>query len=605
MKSFRQSSMFTLEASDRSSDPCRSQTESVLTFHWMLHGMTDLPLDHSSNFEADDILVIGHRNPDTDAATSSTAYAAFLNQLGRYAGRAKAVIPGRLTPQAQWVFENAQAEPPCRVQSLAPRVRDVCRSNIVSLQQDQTLGQATDLLIRSGHTMLPMIDTQGRVTGVFSNRDEAGRLLISFDVSPLVSSLLTWDDIVGIQDMQVIGTLPPDSSCGSMHILLEGQASQQIAIQPDDVVVCGDSSVLKALPEGSRPRRVLTVGRGSSASIDDSICELRYAGTVSEFLRQLNRCIRLTNLHFPVGPCVGVDDALRDISSLVGECRRALPVLDNDGRLAGVISRTDLQKTPRRYAILVDHFECSQLAPGLEDLEILEILDHHRVGDVQTMNPVRVDCRPIGSSCSIVALNFFEHDLEPAPSIARLLLGGLCADTLGLTSPTTTPADREVVERLAKIAGVTFETFAVDVLKAGDDLHSANPEMIWNRDQKLFSVRNRRYAVAQLETISLDDLPAEKLQLFRRCVEDHFASSDLLCSLLVITDVLKGDSLVTVCESSETGAAVQKTYAAEAQSANSLPIHKHWLPGPGIVSRKKQMIPQLMRCLSEIPLATS
>lgn len=555
----------------------------------------------SQGFRPDDILVIGHRNPDTDAAASSTAYAAFLNQLDRYTGEARAVIPGPLTPQARWVFSNANARPPSLVQSLAPRVRDVCRTDVFSLQQSQTLGQATDLLIRSGHTMLPIVDEQRRITGVFSHRDDAGRLLMGFDVSPLISSLLSWSDIVAIQEIHVVGTLPADAACGSMHILLEGDQLNHAAIRPNDVVICGNPSVLKSVPVESRPSRVLTIGRDNNRSQDSTICELQFAGTVSELLRQLNRCIRLMNLHFPVGACLGVDDAVKDIAPLINGSNRALPVLDNDGRLAGVISQADLQRTQRRQAVLVDHFESSQLAAGVEDLEILEILDHHRVGDVQTMNPVRVDCRPIGSSCSIVASNFFEHNLTPSPSIAKLLLGGLCSDTLGLTSPTTTEADRKVGEQLAKIADVSIKAFAIDVLKAGDDLNFAEPQEIWNRDQKLFSVRNRKYAVAQLETVSLADLAEETFHQYRRCLQAHFESTDLLCSLLFITDVLKGHSVVSICESAETNGAVQAMYEAALDTDSTPPVATDWLFSPDTVSRKKQIIPQLMKCLSELP----
>lgn len=565
---------------------------------------TLLPED---NLSRDEILVIGHCNPDTDAAASATAYATFINLISRYPDSARAVIPGSLTPQMRWVFNNADVKPPLRVDSLSSRVRDACCRNPISLQQNDTLGQATDLLIRSGHTMLPIVDEQNVVVGVFSHRDEAGRMLIGFDVTPLISSLLRWSDVLNIPGVSVKGTLPDDTACGSMHILLEGSQRQTIAFNPEDLVVCGSLAFLQALPVAHRPRRAVVVNseipNGVSVSPPtDEICELKYSGTVSEFLRQLNRCIPLKNLHFPVGPCVGADDAVRDISSMISSCRRALPVVDCEGRLFGVVASGDLANVPQRRAILVDHFECSQLATGLDDLQILEIVDHHRIGDIQTLNPVRVDCRPIGSSCSIVAMNFFEHGLQPDKSTARLMLGGLCSDTLGLTSPTTTPVDHQVAERLAVIAEVDLDSYVIDVLKAGDDLHLSVPSAIWNRDQKVFSVRNRRFAVAQLETVALEELSADRLQEFLNCLESHFSASDLLCSLLVITDVLQSRSIVAVCESADTSGAVTRLYARPADStANASAV---WLPAPGVVSRKKQIIPNLMRCLAELPQAS-
>ena len=215
------------------------------------------------------------------------------------------------------------------------------------------------------------------------------------------------------------------------------------------------------------------------------------------------------------------------------------------------------------------------------------------------MNPVRVDCRPIGSSCSIVALNYFEFGIQPDAATATLLLGGLCADTLALTGPTTTESDREVADKLTAIAGVDFQKFSLAVLKAGDDLQHAAPADIWNRDQKIFTVRNHRFAVAQLETVALDELDAERLRTFKACLDSHFRTTDLLCSLLIITDVVQGTSLMTACESPDLQGCCSQLFIRQPSTTHLKHQPTDWWMAPGVVSRKKQVIPPLMKHLSE------
>ena len=352
-------------------------------------------------------------------------------------------------------------------------------------------------------------------------------------------------------------------------------------------------SVLNSIPREQWPDRVIITGNHKSTDqqeiqrFSERICILSFSGAVSDLLRLLSFQVSLERLDFGIGPCVGAEDALDDVKELIEHHRRALPVVDASGRLCGVIARSDLRKKKSRRAVLIDHFESGQAVPGVEHLEILEVIDHHRIGDIQTHSPIRVDCRPIGSSCSIVALNFFEAGLDPSPQIATLMLGGLCSDTLALTSPTTTRTDVEIANRLCAIAGISFECFAEQLFIAGDDLRTSDPRKIWNRDQKHFSIRNHRFAVAQLETVSVADLSDDILAMLRSELERDFAKSNCLCSLLVLTDVIQSCSLVTFCESS----------AVRNVSERALQSHVNnngWMMVPGLVSRKKQVIPAMM-----------
>ena len=223
------------------------------------------------------------------------------------------------------------------------------------------------------------------------------------------------------------------------------------------------------------------------------------------------------------------------------------------------------------------------------------MVDHHRIGNVETESPVRVDCRPIGSSASIVALNYFEAELTPDRSTAILLLGGLCADTLALKGPTATATDRRIAGRLAEIAGVDMDEFGLGVLRAGDDLLTASPSEIWNRDQKLFGIRNHQFAVAQLETVALNGLPEDRLDSFRSELRADFERNQHLSTLLVVTDVLERNSWITGFESPSAIGSLTATFG------NSF-ARDGWIEAPGVVSRKKQIIPRLLKTYSELSL---
>jgi len=548
----------------------------------------------------EDVLVLGHKNPDTDASTSAHAYASFLSRTGAYEGRVIPAVLGPLPPQSLFVFAESGADPPPMVEDLYPRVCHVATREVTTLGVEDRLSDAVEMLIRTDLSMLPVLDASGRLAAVFSHRTDVSRFLFGFDVIPLLGRLLTWTDLTGMPGARPVGAASAaDSIDGRLVVALEGDAGWKAELEPDDILVCANLGVLSGIDDRRLPRKVIVVAQERDPAGQDlasleraGISAILYRHSVLDLVQNLFARVRLGALDLGVGACLGEHDYLKDVAPVLSTSRHALPVLDPDGKLSGVISRSDLEKAPRSRVILVDHFESGQTAPGIEYAEILEILDHHRVGDLQTASPVRVDCRPLGSSSTIVAFKFFEAGVEPDTCISTLLLGGLLSDTLCLRSPTTTAADRDVARRLAAAAGLELETFGRRVLCAGDDLLLRDPAEIWNRDQKTFGVRNRTFAVAQLETASLEDLPPERLDAFRRHIAADFEREGRLLSLLFITDVLRCDSWMTYREGKEASGVVEQCFGkSEAKPG--------WILAGGVVSRKKQVVPPLVRALAE------
>lgn len=555
----------------------------------------------------DSILVVGHFNPDTDAAASAACYAHLLNQIERYDRSVLATVPGPMTPQTKYVFERAGIELPLIIDDIQTRVGHVMTRSPKTISEDDRLGTAFERLVRDDVSVLPIVDEHNRLSGTFSNRSDASRFLLSFDPAPLWGSLLSLDDLLNMPNIKVVhqhDADPPSTVGNEIQFALEGNDAWVQRIRRGDVLVSGGLNSLDKLDASQMPCCIIVLGstdlRGTTrlaAAKQAGITVLQYGLGLAAFTNSLAQRIRLGAMHLPAGMCVGELDRLSDIASLATKTHHALPVIDDDNRLCGILSRSDLKRKHRSQVILVDHFERPQAVKGIENAEVLEILDHHRVGDIQTGSPIRVQCRPVGSTCTIVAENYFHEGVVPKPGIALLMLSGIIADTLMLTGPTTTTTDIQIAQRLASLAGVDLQTYGHEVLSAADDLKTSDPASIWHRDRKQFSIRNQQLSIAQLETASLESLPEDRLDEFRNLLQRDHESKGNLLSLLVITDVIKRNSWISACEANEAEGITAKTFASKADAG--IPP-AGWVHAAGVVSRKKQIVPQLMATLAAV-----
>lgn len=543
----------------------------------------------------DGILILGHRNPDTDASVSAHAYANFLTRTERYDEPVTPGVTGPLGPQASYVFQRAGVDHPMLITDLRPQVRHVARPATDYLTTNHRLRDAMTLLIRTGHSMLPVLNSEHRLQCVFSHRQDASRFLLGFDAASVLSTLLDWEDLAALPGATALGRQPESPELtGNLHIALESTGEPAA----DDVYVCGSLDSVARITSPRTPKWILTVSSDAPSQAGVEALNRRgsyvihYQNSLTNLLSSLTGQVRLGSLSLAGGACVGETDFVHDVRDIIRGARHALPVVNAEQTLTGVVSAGDLRNAPKRKLILVDHFESSQSARGVEQAEILEIVDHHHIGDIVTSAPARVDCRPVGSTSTIITLKHEEDGIEPTREVATLLLGGLVSDTLCLTGPTTTDTDRRIGPKLAEIAGVELQDFGLDVLRAGDDLMTAEPADIWSRDRKTFSIRNQKFSVAQLETVSLESLPEERLNAFRNEMVADARKNQWLLSLLVVTDVLTGNSWITAVESSSATGVLKEAFGDEHPRAD-------WTLAEGIVSRKKQVIPRLMKSLAE------
>jgi len=308
-----------------------------------------------------------------------------------------------------------------------------------------------------------------------------------------------------------------------------------------------------------------------------------FPGSLMALITQLPRALPVGRVMTRGVPTAGEDEVLEDLRGLFARTPHALPVVDAEGRVKGMISRREALQPPRRGLVLVDHFEATQTVRGWEEAEIVQIIDHHRVGGLETVEPARVDCRPLGSTASILALRFAEAGLEPGAAEAKLLLGALVADTLLLTSPTTTVADREIAGRLATAAGVELAAFGREVLARNDGLATETAAALVARDLKEFARGETRFLLGQIETVDLGLLDEASAAALGEALEGARVRAGAAFALTMVTDVLGGVSRLLAADPD--GRRRRHLLGEEAGVAG---VERR------MVSRKKELVPLVL-----------
>ena len=537
--------------------------------------------------------VVGHQCPDTDAVVSAVMAARLLART-RPGSDYVPIMQGVANPQTAWLFAEAGLPLPRIRSDVRPTVGEACHPPR-ALAPDRPLGEALDLLHEHGYSIVPVVDAAGRLAGIVGHALPESRYLTHFNLEDFLGVLVTLPELVTGLALTPLNPAAeklvrePDTApvAGGAFRLFPGGPP----IQADNVVLAGAS-----------PGAISAAGRAGAAAVIHADCPedearawcaaaetpaLHFGGSLMALVTQLPRAIPVARVMTPKPPTAGPDDLLEDLRSLFVRTPHALPVVDATGALLGIISRRGALQPPRRGLVLVDHFERTQTVRGWEQAEIVQIIDHHRVGGLETIEPARVDCRPLGSTASILALRFEEAGLEPEPAEAKLLLGALIADTLLLTSPTTTPADRELAPRLAARAGVELKTFGREVLARNDGLATETPAALVARDLKEFSRGETRFLLGQIETVDLGLLDEVRALALREALDAARGRAGAAFALTMVTDVLGG---------------VSRLLLADPDARRARHLLDGEAPATGIerpmVSRKKQLVPYVMERLA-------
>jgi manganese-dependent inorganic pyrophosphatase len=541
------------------------------------------------------IYVIGHRNPDTDSIASAIAYAELKRQLG--VTGVTAAMAGATNPQTTWLLSRLGLEAPLYLADVHPKVRDVLGRAPVTVAADAPLLSALQLFHHNGVRILPVLDAAGCPVGVISLLKIAERSLrTGTDSLRLVTASLA-SLAACLEGEFLVGT--PDQEVERLHLFVGamGEDSFNARIGGFDpatlVVVTGDrrSIQLSAIERGVR---LLVVTGG--LPVAQEIRELAERNGVALLTTPLDTAatVSLARLSTPAGYLaesnfekVAVGEPLGRLrEKLLHSGETAVLVLEEDGTLAGVATKSSLF-APLPYAlILVDHNELSQSVPGAEDLEILEVIDHHKLGNSPSSNPIPFVTAPVGSTCTIVASLYQEHGVVPEPKIAALLLAGILSDTVILKSPTTTERDKAAVKRLAGYAELDWESFGAEIFAASGALSGyGSPERVVSSDFKLFSQGEARFGVGQVEVFGFAEFNSMKVEL-KRALKEMRERESLELAGLMVTDISTESTMFLM----EGGQALTRFMGYPQPEPQVFEMK-------GVMSRKKQLVPHLIKVL--------
>lgn len=545
------------------------------------------------------VYVIGHQNPDTDAICSAIGCAELL-RLTRYPD-AVAACCGGLNPRTRWVLERAGLPAPHLIMDLRPTAETVCREDVIQAFEHETFLDVYQRMERAEIRTIPITDAAGHLTGLASIQDLLKLLLHNIEDKMEARRVRT-------TIANIARTLEGQIVCGTdldkeTDFILTVSASSEETVEdrlheyPREqlVVVVGDRPEVHRMALNVKVRAIVLTG--GAQLTDDLLAQAQQEGCAvlschhdTASTTQLIRCSRrIADAVERTFKSFGAKTHIANIRSDIQHTTQTLfPVIREDtGKLIGVFSKSDLLEPPRQRLVLVDHNELSQAVPGAADANILEVLDHHRLGgNLVSREPIRFINEPVGSTCTIVARLYQLAALRPSPSVAICLCAGLISDTLNLTSPTTTSTDREVLAWLAGQAGIVVSEFSKDFFAAGSLLCSSPAEVILNTDRKEFVENGWSISISQIEELNLEHFESRAHDLRTALAElAERRESDFAC--LIITDISRHYSLLLTTGS---------------QSVIDEIDFPHLGPDlfemDGIVSRKKQFFPFISRVLA-------
>ena len=545
---------------------------------------------------SDLVYVSGHRNPDTDSICSAIAYSYLLNATNKY--NAVPVRLGEINRETEYVLKRFGVEHPVLLKTVKQKVEDLNYDKVTVISKDLTLKTAWFLLKQQNLKSAPILDEHGQLLGLLSTSNIIEGYMDQWDSEVLKKAKTPVENVIDTLEANVIYLNESLKVVeGDIHIAAMSGSEAKKRIHENDVVIVGGdrSDDLEELIS-VKPSLIVLTG---SLTADENVvkkCEEQGISIIStpfntyQTSQQIVQAIPVEYVMIKGDiKTFSTDDTLDYMKEVMSETRyRGYPVIDLNNRCVGSISRFALLKGLRKKVILVDHNERGQSIPGVEEADILEIVDHHRVADIQTVGPLLFRGEPLGSTATIVTKIFDELDVEMPSHIAGLLLGAVVSDTLLFKSPTCTPVDTKIAKKLAEIAGVDIQEFAMEMFKAGTSLVGKTVDEIFNQDFKKFSFDNLQVGVAQVNSMDIEGfLPYKKdmLDYMNKFAEDN----NLEFTLLLLTDIINANSEIFV--GGPRPELVEKAFNVQLTECQGTLA--------GVISRKKQVVPAITAVMSE------
>ena len=540
------------------------------------------------------IFVVGHRNPDSDSICSAIAYANLRQRQGLEG--VSAARAGTINQQTQFILDHLEVDVPKLLADVHPRIKDIVTEKVISIHQSAPLTQAIELYHRHLIRMLPVVDDENCVLGLLVLKRVTDMFMVPAEPEKLRHIRASINSIQSClkasAQSKFSGDVVEDLE---LHVGARSEASfgrWVDEIEPrKTILITGDRIGIQRLAVKAGVRLLIISG---NTALDEEFLELAKKNKVSVLVSQYDtaNCAWLTRLATPVGlladtefMSVSPNDLIEDLRvKLTHGKKSGAIVTDQEGKLLGLATKSHLIKNSPIKLILVDHNELGQAVPGASKVDILEVIDHHRLGNFHTSLPIRFINQPLGSTCSLVSTLFQQAGMQPEKKIAGLLLAGLLSDTVILKSPTTTDVDRQLIPWLEECSGLDHQEFGSKLFAAGSPMASGAParKLIYT-DFKEYGVGNFVLGLGQVEVVNFHAFHQRKAELQAELLAVKEEKGYELAALLV-TDIVLENSLLLTAGSSELPYII--SYPQE--EANVYRLN-------GVLSRKKQLVPHLMK----------
>lgn len=541
-------------------------------------------------------IVIGHKNPDTDSICSAICYAALKSKItgNEYvAGRA-----GHVNEETQYVLNYFHVEAPQLIESVKTQVKDIEIRATKGVDRNISLKKAWNLMQDAHVVTLPAVSEKGVLEGLITVGDITKSYMNVLDSSILSKAHTQYKNILEtLEGAMVVGDENDYFDQGKVLIAAANPDMMEYYISEHDLVILGNryESQLCAI---EMEADCIIVCEGAAVSMTIRKLAQEHGCTVMTTPYDAYTAARLINQSMPIGHFMKTEDLITfedsdcidDVKEVMASKRhRDFPVLDKDGKYLGMISRRNLLGAKGKQIILVDHNEKNQAVDGLENADIQEIIDHHKLGTVETISPVFFRNQPVGCTATIVYQMYHENNIEIDKATAGMLCSAIISDTLLFRSPTCTPIDKMAATELARIAEIDMDRYAADMFSAGSNLRGKSNDEIFYQDFKLFNSGKTSYGVGQISSLNADELVELKerlLPFLKKPHEEH--GVDMI--FFMLTNILT-ESTSLLCEGEGAEELIRAAFHMEEAGADD---EANVVELPGVVSRKKQLIPSIM-----------
>ncbi len=551
-----------------------------------------------STTNAEKIYIIGHKNPDTDSICSAISYAYLKNQISPKTNHVP-MRAGEINAETDFVLKTFNITPPDYVENVHTQVKDVEYRHMEGVSSEISIKRAWEILSENKATTLPSVDSHGNLIGLITVRDIAMSYLDVYDNKIIATAETPYSNIIEtLSATLVVGNASDIVKEGKVLIAAANPDMMENYICKDDMVILGNryESQLCAI-EMEAQCIIICEGAKVSKTItklaEDRNCFILSTPydtyTVARLINQsipIRHFMKKTNLI-----TFSEEDYITDIRGVMASKRHQYyPVLDEVGKYLGLISQRNYLNANPKKVILVDHNEHAQTVTGIEEVTLLEIIDHHRIGGLQTMHPVYFRNQPLGCTATIIYQMFLENNIDIPKHIAGLLCSAIISDTLMFRSPTCTVIDQEACKKLAAIAEINIEDYAFNMFKAGSKLNNKTTEEIFHQDYKIISSENLNLGIGQITAFNSDVLDKIKPDILEYMKSEYKEKNlDILCFML--TNIYTQNTELLFYGNNAKNL-IQKAFPDNPMSDDSIILSN-------VVSRKKQVIPKIISATTE------